>query len=51
LPEKAGVVAIPLSAFVSPDHQNDYAGLVRFAACKRIEVLEEAAARLSAARW
>ncbi|PCE15039.1 aminotransferase [Microbacterium sp. SZ1] len=48
LPERAGVVAIPLTAFVSPEHRDDYAGLVRFAACKRIEVLEEAAARLSA---
>lgn len=48
LPERAGVVAIPLTAFVSPEHRDDYAGLVRFAACKRVEVLEEAAARLSA---
>lgn len=47
LPERAGVVAIPLSAFVSPAHRDRYAGLVRFAACKRIEVLEEAAARLA----
>lgn len=47
LPERAGVVAIPLSAFVSPEHRADYAGLVRFAACKRIDVLEEAAARLT----
>lgn len=47
LPERAGVVAIPLSAFVSPAHRDQYAGLVRFAACKRIEVLEEAAARLA----
>ncbi len=51
LPERAGVVAIPLSAFVSPDHQADYAALVRFAACKRVDVLEEAARRLSAATW
>jgi N-succinyldiaminopimelate aminotransferase len=51
LPEKAGVVAIPLSAFVSPEHQDDFAGLVRFAACKRVEVLEEAAARLGAATF
>lgn len=51
LPERAGVVAIPLSAFVSPEHQGDYAGLVRFAACKRIEVLEEAVARLAAASF
>ncbi len=47
LPERAGVVAIPLSAFVSPANRADYAGLVRFAACKRIEVLEEAASRLA----
>lgn len=47
LPERAGVVAIPLTAFVSPAHRADYAGLVRFAACKRVEVLEEAAARLA----
>ncbi|MFT4260689.1 aminotransferase class I/II-fold pyridoxal phosphate-dependent enzyme [Microbacterium sp.] len=46
LPERAGVVAIPLTAFVAPAHRDDHAGLVRFAACKRIEVLEEAAARL-----
>lgn len=49
LPERAGVVAIPLSAFVSPEHRDRYAGLVRFAACKRVEVLEEAARRLSSA--
>lgn len=51
LPEAAGVVAIPISAFVSAEHQADYAGLVRFAACKRVEVLEEAAARLRAASF
>lgn len=48
LPERAGVVAIPLTSFVSAQHQADYAGLVRFAACKRVEVLEEAASRLVA---
>lgn len=48
LPERAGVVAIPLTAFVSPARRSEYAGLVRFAACKRVEVLEEAAARLAA---
>ncbi len=48
LPERAGVVAIPLTAFVSSEHRDAYAGLVRFAACKRVEVLEEAAARLAA---
>lgn len=50
LPERAGVVAIPLSAFVSPAHGADYAGLVRFAACKRIEVIEEAVRRLAGLR-
>lgn len=48
LPERAGVVAIPLTAFVADAHRDQYAGLVRFAACKRVDVLEEAAARLSA---
>ncbi|MDP3950449.1 aminotransferase class I/II-fold pyridoxal phosphate-dependent enzyme [Microbacterium sp.] len=51
LPDKAGVVAIPLEAFVSAEHRGDYAGLVRFAACKRVEVLEEAARRLGAAQF
>ena len=48
LPERAGVVAIPITAFVAPEHHGDYSGLVRFAACKRVEVLEEAARRLAA---
>jgi N-succinyldiaminopimelate aminotransferase len=40
----AGVVGIPVSAFAaSPDR---YAGLVRFAFCKRPEVLRDAARRL-----
>lgn len=47
LPERVGVVAIPLTAFVSEEHRSEYAGLVRFAACKRVEVLEEAATRLA----
>ncbi|WP_206476701.1 aminotransferase class I/II-fold pyridoxal phosphate-dependent enzyme [Microbacterium sp. KRD172] len=51
LPDTAGVVAIPLEAFVSEEHRGDYAGLVRFAACKRVEVLEEAAQRLAAATF
>lgn len=48
LPERAGVVAIPLTAFVSESRRGEYGGLVRFAACKRVEVLEEAASRLAA---
>ncbi len=47
LPERAGVVAIPLTAFVTPERRAGYAGLVRFAACKRVEMLEEASARLA----
>ncbi len=48
LPGRVGVVAIPLMAFVTAEHRRDYASLVRFAACKRIEVLDEAATRLAA---
>ncbi|MGO2745820.1 aminotransferase class I/II-fold pyridoxal phosphate-dependent enzyme [Microbacterium sp.] len=51
MPEKAGVVAIPLGSFVSRENQDDYAGLIRFAACKRVDVLEEAAGRLAAVEW
>ncbi|WP_194398053.1 aminotransferase class I/II-fold pyridoxal phosphate-dependent enzyme [Microbacterium atlanticum] len=50
LPERAGVVAIPLTAFASPAGRGQYATLLRFAACKRVEVLEEAASRLAALR-
>lgn len=48
LPELAGVVGVPLSAFTSPDHRHRYASLVRFAYCKRVEVLEQAALQLAA---
>jgi N-succinyldiaminopimelate aminotransferase len=48
LPELAGVVAIPLTAFVTSQHREDYDTLVRFAACKRTEVIEEASSRLAA---
>jgi N-succinyldiaminopimelate aminotransferase len=46
LPERAGVVAIPTGVFYDSD-----AGwsLVRFAFCKRTEVIEEAARRLAQA--
>ncbi|GAA1649212.1 pyridoxal phosphate-dependent aminotransferase [Microbacterium flavum] len=46
LPERAGVVGIPVTAFASPEHRSEYAGLVRFAACKRVDVIAEASARL-----
>ena len=48
LPERAGVVAIPLTAFASTERRNQYASLVRFAACKRTEVIAEAGRRLAA---
>ncbi|MFI9611335.1 pyridoxal phosphate-dependent aminotransferase [Streptomyces sp. NPDC052023] len=44
LPERAGVVAIPNAVFY--DHREEGAPFVRFAFCKRTDVLEEAAARL-----
>ncbi|CDK01258.1 putative N-succinyldiaminopimelate aminotransferase DapC [Microbacterium sp. C448] len=48
LPQRAGVVGVPVSAFVTTEHRAQYATLVRFAACKRVEVLEDAAGRLAA---
>jgi N-succinyldiaminopimelate aminotransferase len=48
LPERVGVVAVPMSVF----YDDDAAGrtLVRFAFCKRPEILAEAAARLKGLR-
>ena len=48
LPSLAGVVGVPLSAFILPEHRAETASLVRFAFCKRDSVLEEAVTRLSA---
>lgn len=48
LPERAGVVGIPLTAFVTASRRGEYASLVRFAACKRVDVLDEASRRLAA---
>ncbi|MCW5252321.1 pyridoxal phosphate-dependent aminotransferase [Streptomyces sp. SHP 1-2] len=44
LPERAGVVAIPNAVFY--DHREAGAPFVRFAFCKRTEILEEAVTRL-----
>ncbi|MCN9241850.1 pyridoxal phosphate-dependent aminotransferase [Streptomyces sp. RY43-2] len=46
LPKRAGVVAIPNAVFY--DHREAGAPFVRFAFCKRTEVLEEAVQRLTA---
>ncbi|MBM7505276.1 aminotransferase class I/II-fold pyridoxal phosphate-dependent enzyme [Agromyces aurantiacus] len=48
LPRRAGVVGVPISAFVHPERRDPVRSLVRFAFCKRREVLEEASARLAA---
>ena len=50
LPGLAGVVAIPLSAFCRDDYGAETASLVRFAFCKRTDVLQRAAAQLAALR-
>ena len=47
LPERCGVVAIPSSVFYEPGDPGAGRTLVRWAFCKRDEVLEEALARLA----
>ncbi|MEF2975674.1 pyridoxal phosphate-dependent aminotransferase [Subtercola sp. YIM 133946] len=47
LPDLAGVVAVPISAFCHDELAGEYSSLVRFAFCKRFEVLELAAAQLA----
>jgi N-succinyldiaminopimelate aminotransferase len=47
LPELAGVVGIPLNAFVHPANRAATRSLIRFAFCKRESVLEDAVQRLS----
>jgi len=49
LPSRAGVVAIPTSAFY--ERPEPAQTLVRFAFCKRPEVIEEAVERLGSAPW
>jgi N-succinyldiaminopimelate aminotransferase len=48
LPQLAGVVAVPISAFVSNGNKGDYSSLLRFAFCKKVDVLERASAQLVA---
>lgn len=50
LPERAGVAAIPMSAFCDPasPHIGEWNHLVRFAFCKRDDTLDEAIRRLGA---
>ena len=49
LPERCGVVAIPTSVFY--DDKDAASTLVRFAFCKRREVIAEAARRLATRAW
>jgi N-succinyldiaminopimelate aminotransferase len=44
LPERVGVAAVPVSVFT--DHPENWKHVLRFAFCKRDEVLDEAVARL-----
>ncbi|TNC28516.1 pyridoxal phosphate-dependent aminotransferase [Amycolatopsis alkalitolerans] len=44
LPERVGVVAVPVSVFT--DHPDEWKHLLRFAFCKRDEVLDEGIVRL-----
>ncbi|KQX07363.1 MULTISPECIES: aminotransferase class I/II-fold pyridoxal phosphate-dependent enzyme [unclassified Leifsonia] len=46
LPTLAGVVGIPITAFVHESRRSEYPSLVRFAYCKRTSVLEQAVAGL-----
>jgi N-succinyldiaminopimelate aminotransferase len=50
LPAMVGVVAIPITAFVHDDRKADYASLLRFAYCKKVDVLERASAQLAGLR-
>ena len=44
MPARAGVVAVPTQVFY--DHQEEGRHLIRFAFCKRAEVIDEAVRRL-----
>lgn len=46
LPERVGVVGIPLTAFSAPEFEELYRPYLRFAFCKREAVLRDAGARL-----
>ena len=50
LPELVGVAAIPVPVFCHPEGVERTRSLLRFAFCKKTEVLEEAAARLATLR-
>ncbi|MGO3153248.1 MAG: aminotransferase class I/II-fold pyridoxal phosphate-dependent enzyme [Galactobacter sp.] len=47
LPEAVGVVGIPVGVFCVPEHERSYSSLLRFAHCKRDDVISAAAERLA----
>jgi N-succinyldiaminopimelate aminotransferase len=47
LPALAGVVAVPVTAFCGPTLRDETASLVRFAFCKKVDVLARAAEQLA----
>jgi N-succinyldiaminopimelate aminotransferase len=50
LPELAGVVAVPVSAFCGPELAREHSSLLRFAFCKTTAVLERAGDQLARLR-
>ncbi|WP_341727942.1 aminotransferase class I/II-fold pyridoxal phosphate-dependent enzyme [Brooklawnia sp.] len=50
MPSTVGVVGVPATAFVRPEHAADYRSLLRFTFCKREDVIREGAARLEKLR-
>lgn len=50
LPELAGVVGIPLTAFVRDNNRQPFNTKLRFAFCKKVDVIERAVAQLSELR-
>jgi N-succinyldiaminopimelate aminotransferase len=50
LPSLAGVVGVPISAFCHPQLASELSSRVRFAFCKRIDVLERASSQLAGLR-
>ncbi|MET1154474.1 MAG: aminotransferase, partial [Arthrobacter sp.] len=50
LPEQIGVAAIPVPVFCHPDGARRTRSLLRFAFCKKTEVLQDAAQRLASLR-
>jgi N-succinyldiaminopimelate aminotransferase len=50
LPHLAGVVGVPVTAFVHPDRRSGFEPLVRFAYCKKVELLARASTQLASLR-